>query len=92
MSIVEYYLSSLYVNRNDARQLAHHDRCELQPERRKTERGRECPGLALLAGAHTDICLKGASMYVTVAACVFARSLGKETKMHFPCYGIFRSI
>jgi hypothetical protein len=47
--------------------MAHHEICGVEPERRKTVRGRECPGLALLAGAHTDICLERASLYVTVA-------------------------
>ncbi len=57
-------------------------------ERRKIERGKESPGLALLAGAHTDIWLhgEGGSEYITVVVSWQMLCLGKETKMLFPLY------
>jgi hypothetical protein len=59
--------------------------------REKKDREEKSPGLALLAGAHTDIFLEG-SFSVRHCHCVLARSLGKETTMLFPCYGIFSAI
>ncbi len=64
----------------------------IQREGRQRERGRERHGLALLAGAHTDIWLEGDLLCVRHCCCVLARSLGKETKMLFTCYGIFSAI
>jgi hypothetical protein len=60
-----------------------------QPERSKTERGRDGPTLAFLAVALTDIWLEREDLGTSLFLRVLVRCLGKELKILFPCYSIF---
>jgi hypothetical protein len=61
-----------------------------QPERRKTERGRKSPGLALVARANTDIFLERELLCTSLL--LFPGKKVRQGKCSFPYYGIFSAI